>query len=179
MKVISVIEDQDVIKKILKHLRLWEVKPRPPPKTNGPTKIDQYSIDYSTSQLYDLIYDQGIDRAVPGINFLLLNEYANCGPKYVDCDGNAGNGCEFYLGVFQNALCTCPTAERCFSDAICGDKGCDTVECTGVGTKWCKLKVEECSDLDDYFHIRLRVPQELPSGYLTHSAPPKSCDTCH
>jgi hypothetical protein len=27
MKVISVIEDQDVIKKILKHLRLWEGKP--------------------------------------------------------------------------------------------------------------------------------------------------------
>jgi hypothetical protein len=32
MKVISVIEDQDVIKKILKHLGLWEVKPRPPPR---------------------------------------------------------------------------------------------------------------------------------------------------
>jgi len=28
MKVISVIEDQDVIKKILKHLGLWEVNPR-------------------------------------------------------------------------------------------------------------------------------------------------------
>ena len=40
MKVISVIEDQDIIKKILKHLGLWEVnppevlrvKPRPPPR---------------------------------------------------------------------------------------------------------------------------------------------------
>jgi hypothetical protein len=32
MTVISVIEDQDVIKKILKHLGLWEVKPRPPPR---------------------------------------------------------------------------------------------------------------------------------------------------
>jgi hypothetical protein len=32
MKVISVIEEQDVIKKILKHLGLWEVKPRPPPR---------------------------------------------------------------------------------------------------------------------------------------------------
>jgi hypothetical protein len=32
MKVISVIEDQEVIKKILKHLGLWQVKPRPPPR---------------------------------------------------------------------------------------------------------------------------------------------------
>ena len=51
MKVISVIEDQDVIKKILKHLGLWQVKPRPPPKATGQTKIAEYSIDYSTSQL--------------------------------------------------------------------------------------------------------------------------------
>ena len=51
MKVISVIEDQDVIKKILKHLGLWEVKPRPPPKATRPTKIAEYSIDYSVSQL--------------------------------------------------------------------------------------------------------------------------------
>ena len=35
MKVISVIEDQDVIKKILKHLGLWQVKPRPRPKRQG------------------------------------------------------------------------------------------------------------------------------------------------
>jgi hypothetical protein len=51
MKVISVIEDQDVIKKILKHLGLWQLKPRPPPKATGQTKIAEYSIDYSTSQL--------------------------------------------------------------------------------------------------------------------------------
>jgi hypothetical protein len=51
MKVISVIEDQDVIKKILKHLGLWEVKPRPPPKATRQTKIAEYSIDYSVSQL--------------------------------------------------------------------------------------------------------------------------------
>ena len=32
MKVISIIEDEEVIKKILKHLGLWDVKTRPPPK---------------------------------------------------------------------------------------------------------------------------------------------------
>jgi hypothetical protein len=35
MKVISVIEDEDVIKKILSHLRLWEAKVRLPAKTNA------------------------------------------------------------------------------------------------------------------------------------------------
>ena len=34
MRVIAAIEDPDVIRKILKHLDLWEVKARPPPKTN-------------------------------------------------------------------------------------------------------------------------------------------------
>ena len=59
MKVISVIEDQDVIRKILKRLGLWEVKPRPPPKATRPTKMAEYSIDYSTSQLpasYNWLY---------------------------------------------------------------------------------------------------------------------------
>ena len=51
MKVISVIEDEEVIKKILKHLGLWDRKARPPPKATGPPEIPQYSIDYSDSQL--------------------------------------------------------------------------------------------------------------------------------
>jgi hypothetical protein len=51
MKVISLIEDEEVIQKILKHLGLWEVEPRPTPKPTRPTKIVEYSIDYSTSQL--------------------------------------------------------------------------------------------------------------------------------
>jgi hypothetical protein len=32
MRVISFIADPQVIKKVLKHLGLWEVKPRPPPQ---------------------------------------------------------------------------------------------------------------------------------------------------
>ena len=49
MKIISVIEDEMVIKKILKHLCLWEIKARPLP--TGPSKTQEYHIDYSTSQL--------------------------------------------------------------------------------------------------------------------------------
>jgi hypothetical protein len=51
MKVISVIEDEDVIKKILKHLGLWDQKARPPPKANSPPMTSQYHIDYTDSQL--------------------------------------------------------------------------------------------------------------------------------
>jgi len=51
MKVISVIEDEEVVKKILKHLGLWDRKARPPPRATEQTKIAEYSIDYSTSQL--------------------------------------------------------------------------------------------------------------------------------
>jgi len=49
MRIISFIEDGEVIKKILKHLGLWEVKPRPPPKVQLPPK--NVHIDYSDSQV--------------------------------------------------------------------------------------------------------------------------------
>jgi hypothetical protein len=51
MKVISVIEDKEVIKKILMHLGLWERKARPPPKATLPEKTFECSIDYSSSQV--------------------------------------------------------------------------------------------------------------------------------
>ena len=47
MKVISVIERPDVIKKILRHLGLWDRKARPPPKDVDP----KIRIDSSDSQL--------------------------------------------------------------------------------------------------------------------------------
>ena len=49
MRVISVIEDEQVIEKILKHLGLWDVKARPPPKKQS--KVDETVIDYSESQI--------------------------------------------------------------------------------------------------------------------------------
>jgi len=48
MKVISVIENEDVIRKILKHLGLWDRKASPPPR--GKT-VSKTIIDYSQSQL--------------------------------------------------------------------------------------------------------------------------------
>jgi len=59
MRIISFIEDEEVIKKILKHLGLWDVKAcppsvwraRPPPRPNAPPKALEYYIDYTDSQL--------------------------------------------------------------------------------------------------------------------------------
>jgi hypothetical protein len=47
MRVISIIEDQEVINKILLHLGLWQTKQRPPPKP----KTLEPQLDYSDSQL--------------------------------------------------------------------------------------------------------------------------------
>ena len=47
MRIIAFIEDDEVIKKILKHLGLWDRKPRPPPKANSPPM----TVDYTDSQL--------------------------------------------------------------------------------------------------------------------------------
>ncbi len=49
MKIISFIENEEVIKKILKHLGLWEVKARPPPRPNA--SPPDVHIDYSDSQV--------------------------------------------------------------------------------------------------------------------------------
>jgi hypothetical protein len=46
-----VIEDEDIIKRILKHLSLWDSKPRPPPKPKDVSKKSETVIDDSFSQL--------------------------------------------------------------------------------------------------------------------------------
>ena len=47
MRIISIIEDQEVINKILGHLGFWQAHQRPPPKP----KSLELQIDYSDSQL--------------------------------------------------------------------------------------------------------------------------------
>ena len=59
MRIIAFIENEEVIKRILKHLDLWDVKPRPPPPM--PKAQPLYTkpwIDYSESQ--DAPSDNGL-----------------------------------------------------------------------------------------------------------------------
>jgi len=69
MAVIAFIEAEDVIEKILKHLGLWELTPRPPPRSvkSQPLSTERY-IDYSDTQVcpsdngfyVDPIYPPGV-----------------------------------------------------------------------------------------------------------------------
>lgn len=67
MKIIAFIEDEDVIRKILKHLGLWDVKRKPLPRVtlprvNGPpdSGISTYDEPYAPT-----IDDCIIDRTIP------------------------------------------------------------------------------------------------------------------
>ena len=51
MRIIRFIENEEVIKKILKHFGLWDVKARPPSRSTAPPKASEYSMDYTDSQL--------------------------------------------------------------------------------------------------------------------------------
>jgi hypothetical protein len=48
MKINSFIEDEEVIKKVLNHLGLWDVKARPPPRVKTPSVT--IHLDYSDSR---------------------------------------------------------------------------------------------------------------------------------
>ena len=42
MRIIALIEDNEVIKKIIKHLGLWEIQQRPSPNATGPPKAPEH-----------------------------------------------------------------------------------------------------------------------------------------
>jgi len=50
MKIISFIEDLDIIEKILRHLELWDIRNHDPPKPE-PSHIPELVYDYSDSQI--------------------------------------------------------------------------------------------------------------------------------
>ena len=49
MEIISFIEDEQLVKKILKHLNLWDVKRKPPPRANSPPPETFIIYDESSS----------------------------------------------------------------------------------------------------------------------------------
>jgi len=59
MSIISFIENEEVIDKILKHLGLWDLKSKPPPRANAPPDSIEPHLDYLDFQLppsYDYLY---------------------------------------------------------------------------------------------------------------------------
>lgn len=60
MRILAFIEDEEVIKKILMHLGLWDRKARPPPKANALTLVQEYHIDYSDSHVITFMWTPNI-----------------------------------------------------------------------------------------------------------------------
>jgi len=67
MKIISLIDDSEIIKKILKHLDLWDVKRKPPPCANGPPPEAFTIYDHSSAPSAD---DYLIDADYPMETYL-------------------------------------------------------------------------------------------------------------
>jgi hypothetical protein len=49
MRIISFIEDEQLVKKILEHLDLWDVNPKPPARANSPPTESFIIYDMSSS----------------------------------------------------------------------------------------------------------------------------------
>jgi len=47
MKILSFIEDPEIIKKILEHLDLWDLKSKPLPRADAPPNNIEPHLDYS------------------------------------------------------------------------------------------------------------------------------------
>jgi hypothetical protein len=56
MRVISAIDDRQVIRAILEHLGLWLVRSRPPPKIHDPPNIEYATADLQIQPHPDIIY---------------------------------------------------------------------------------------------------------------------------
>jgi len=55
-KIISAIDDRQVIRAILEHLGLWQVRSRPPPKKHDPPIIEYATADLQIQPHPDIIY---------------------------------------------------------------------------------------------------------------------------
>ena len=78
MKVISVIEDEEVIKKILKHLGLWEVKARPPPRKEKSPGMIETPVDFLVSQILQSEEHLYFDVQYPVEDPVFSGEAASC-----------------------------------------------------------------------------------------------------
>jgi hypothetical protein len=56
MKIISFIEDEEVIEKILRHLGLSDLKARPPPKVKAPSVTMHFDVSDSQNSSLDSFY---------------------------------------------------------------------------------------------------------------------------
>ena len=83
MKIISFIDDSEIIKKILNHLGLWDVKRKPPPRASGPPTEAK------------IIYDEFSSPSAD--NYLTPLEAGSFDPEALDGRLSTGYPIETYL----------------------------------------------------------------------------------
>jgi hypothetical protein len=81
---------------------------------------------------------------------------ASCDLHYADCDGVHSNGCEVDLGEATRTVNTCATATT-LSKTICGDDGADEATASNRGSRWFKVKVDECSNWDVNLNVAVSM----------------------
>ena len=79
------IDDAEIIKKILKHLSLWDVKHKPPARANGPPTESFIIYDESSSPSAD---DYLIDADYPIESYLKKNPATGTAVSYARIDIN-------------------------------------------------------------------------------------------
>ena len=72
MKILSFIEDSEVIKKILKHLGLWDIKARPPPKATATPPDFHIDYVYFVEDVY--FYKSRMDSQIPPCEDYLFHD---------------------------------------------------------------------------------------------------------
>ena len=72
MRIIAFIEDEQLVKKILKHLGLWDVKRKPPPRANSPPTESFIIYDEPSSPSTDDPASLLIPRRTNAISLLML-----------------------------------------------------------------------------------------------------------
>jgi len=80
MRIISLIDDAEIIKKILKHLDLWDVKRKPPPCANGPPHEAFIIYDQSSAPSADDPPSISSAQQVPLSVLLLWRDTSAFGP---------------------------------------------------------------------------------------------------
>ena len=86
MRIIAFIEDEQLVKKILKNLDLWDVKRKPPPCANGPPPEAFIIYDQSSAPSADNPASLLILRFTGAISLLMLRRTG----FLIDADGAGG-----------------------------------------------------------------------------------------
>jgi len=99
MRIISFIDQSEIIKKILKHLNMWEVKQRPPPRAKA--LHPNIQIDYTDSHIPSCEDDLYCDPDYP---IQLLRNISAASPAKSPVAEPSPDVCAFIRGILAQTM---------------------------------------------------------------------------